>query len=212
MLTGDGSSDALQEELQELKEALEEKSREADDSMDRYCSLMVKVHKLEETNESLKSQLKQLNTQTKTPKSRRSLRSEKSDVENNKPVEDTKSVPAGKRQRAVDDTPSKEQEALHSITKRLKAVAATPKATQDDEDFRPEGLPELVQKGEMFSQFAKRLYSWHSFPHQVNESTFICQLFLIKLSQSREEVIDCYFYTSTSLCSVQVLLIFPLER
>ncbi|XDV43416.1 hypothetical protein PO909_011900 [Leuciscus waleckii] len=144
---GDGSSDGLQEELQELKEALEEKSLEADDNMDRYCSLMVKVHKLEETNESLKNQLKQMSTQKKTPKSRRSLRSEKSDMENNKPVEDTKSAPAGKRQRAEDDTPSKAQEALHSITKRLKAAAATPKATQDDEDYRPEGLPELVQKG-----------------------------------------------------------------
>ncbi|XP_056122271.1 centromere protein F [Rhinichthys klamathensis goyatoka] len=144
---GDGSSDGLQEELQELKEALEEKSLEADDNMDRYCSLMVKVHKLEETNESLMNQLKQMSTQTKTPKSRRSLRSEKSDMENNKPVENTKSVPAGKRQRAADDTPSKAQEALHSITKRLKAAAATPKATQDDEDYRPEGLPELVQKG-----------------------------------------------------------------
>ncbi|KAG1971577.1 centromere protein F [Pimephales promelas] len=144
---GDGSSDGLKEELQELKEALEEKSLEADDNMDRYCSLMVKVHKLEETNESLMNQLKQMSTQTKTPKSRRSLRSEKSDMENNKPVEDTKSAPAGKRQRAADDTPSKAQEALYSITKRLKAAAATPKATQDDEDYRPEGLPELVQKG-----------------------------------------------------------------
>ncbi|XP_077096038.1 uncharacterized protein cenpf [Siphateles boraxobius] len=144
---GDGSSDSLQKELQELKEALEEKSLEADDNIDRYCSLMVKVHKLEETNESLQNQLKQMSTQTKTTKSRRSLRSEKSDMENNKPVEDTMSVPAGKRQRAVDDTPSKAQEALHSITKRLKAAAATPKATQDDEDYRPEGLPELVQKG-----------------------------------------------------------------
>ncbi|KAK7153193.1 hypothetical protein R3I93_011176 [Phoxinus phoxinus] len=143
----DGSSDGLQEELQELKEALEEKSLEADDNMDRYCSLMVKVHKLEETNESLKNQLKQMSTQIKTPKSRRSLRSEKSDMENNKPVEDTKSVPVGKRQRTADDTPNKAQEALHSVTKRLKAAAATPKATQDDEDYRPEGLPELVQKG-----------------------------------------------------------------
>ncbi|XP_059376572.1 centromere protein F-like [Carassius carassius] len=144
-----GSSDALQKELQDLREALEEKSCEADESMDRYCSLMVKVHKLEETNESLKNQLKQLSTQTKTPKTRRSLRSEKTDLENSKPVEDKTNVPAGKRPRAADDTPSKAQEALHSITKRLKAVAATPKATLDvdDEDFKPEGLPELVQKG-----------------------------------------------------------------
>uniref|UniRef100_A0A8C1NYD6 Centromere protein F-like n=1 Tax=Cyprinus carpio TaxID=7962 RepID=A0A8C1NYD6_CYPCA len=144
-----GSCDATQEELQELKEALEEKSREADESMDRYCSLMVKVHKLEETNESLKNQLKQLSTQTKTPKTRRSLRSDKIDLENSKPVEDKANMPAGKRQRAADDTPNKAQEALHSITKRLKAAAATPKATLDvdDEDFRPEGLPELVKKG-----------------------------------------------------------------
>uniref|UniRef100_A0A671NBQ2 Centromere protein F n=1 Tax=Sinocyclocheilus anshuiensis TaxID=1608454 RepID=A0A671NBQ2_9TELE len=144
-----GSSVARQEELQELREALEEKSREADESMDRYCSLMVKVHKLEETNESLKNQLKQLSTQTKTPKTRRSLRSEKTDLENSKPVEDKANVPAGKRPRAADDTPNKAQEALHCITKRLKAAAATPKATLDvdDEDFKPEGLPELVQKG-----------------------------------------------------------------
>lgn len=156
LLTGDaGSCDATQEELQELKEALEEKSREADESMDRYCSLMVKVHKLEETNESLKNQLKQLSTQTKTPKTRRSLRSDKIDLENSKPVEDKANMPAGKRQRAADDTPNKAQEALHSITKRLKAAAATPKATLDvdDEDFRPEGLPELVKKGERLSQF-----------------------------------------------------------
>uniref|UniRef100_A0A8C2DDT8 Centromere protein F n=1 Tax=Cyprinus carpio TaxID=7962 RepID=A0A8C2DDT8_CYPCA len=142
-----GSSDGLQEELQDLKEALEEKSREADESMDRYCNLMVRVHKLEETNESLKNQLKQLSTQTKTAKNRRSLRSEKSDLENSKPVEDKANVPAGKRLRAADDTPNKAQEALHSITKRLKAAAATPKATLDDEDFRPERLPQLVQKG-----------------------------------------------------------------
>lgn len=163
MLTADGSSSsgALQEELEELKEALEEKSREADDSMDRYCSLMIKVHKLEETNESLKNQLKQLSTQTKTPKSRRSLRSEKSDLENSNP----ESVTAGKRQRAIDDTPNKAQEALHNITKRLKAAATTPKATQDDEDFRPEGLPELVQKGEFFTA-CHSLYSWHGLQHK----------------------------------------------
>lgn len=164
MLTGDAENgDALQEELQELKEALEEKSREADESMDRYCSLMVKVHKLEETNESLKNQLKQLSIQTKTPKTRRSLRSEKSDLENSKPVEDKANVPGGKRPRAVDDTPNKAQEALHSITKRLKAAATTPKATLDvdDEDFRPEGLPELVQKGERLSQFVIRYTPHH---------------------------------------------------
>ncbi len=168
MLTGDaGSSDILQEELQELREALEEKSHEADDSMDRYCSLMVKVHKLEETNESLKNQLKQLSTQTKTPKNRRSLKSEKTDLENSKPVEDKANVPAGKRQRVADDTPNKAQEALHSITKRLKAEAATPKATLDvdDEDFRPEGLPELVQKGERLSQFFIRCTSHQRYIH-----------------------------------------------
>ncbi len=168
MLTGDaGSSDTLQEELQELREALEEKSHEADESMDRYCSLMVKVHKLEETNESLKNQLKQLSTQTKTPKTRRSLKSEKTDLENSKPVEDKANVPAGKRQRVADDTPNKAQEALHSITKRLKAEAATPKATLDvdDEDFRPEGLPELVQKGERLSQFVIRCTSHQKYIH-----------------------------------------------
>ncbi|TRY88298.1 hypothetical protein DNTS_016692 [Danionella cerebrum] len=141
---GSSSNESLQKEIQDLKEALELKSNEADDSMDRYCSLIVKVHKLEKANESLMDQLNLLSPQTRVPKIRRSLRSDKNDLENTKPVEDC--IVAGKRQRVAEDTPNKAQEALHSITKRLKAAAATPKATQDDEDFRPEGLPELVQR------------------------------------------------------------------
>ena len=47
-------------------------------------------------------------------------------------------------------TPFKAQEALLNAAKRIKATATMPKpgSEQEVEEFRPEGLPELVQRGE----------------------------------------------------------------
>ena len=43
---------------------------------------------------------------------------------------------------------AKAQEALYNLTKRIKAGVATPQpGGPQDEEFRPEGLPELVQRG-----------------------------------------------------------------
>lgn len=159
----------LRSDLRELNELVEEKSREADESMDKYCSLMVKVHKLEETNDALTARLKQLSAYQHGPKDdadgtqrRRSARksssrnrevTEEEDAENvapSTPLRSPRGSSSGKRgHRDISDKDSA-QEALHNLTKKIRANAVTtPRATsqQDDEEFRPEGLPELVQKG-----------------------------------------------------------------
>lgn len=164
----------LRSDLKELNELVEEKSREADESMDKYCSLMVRVHKLEETNDALTTRLKQPSACQHAPKDnvrggsadstqrRRSARKSSSrnqeviqedDAENvapSTPLRSPHGSSSGKRgHRDISDKDSA-QEALHNLTKKIKANAVTtPRATseQNDEEFRPEGLPELVQKG-----------------------------------------------------------------
>uniref|UniRef100_A0A3B3RI32 Centromere protein F n=1 Tax=Paramormyrops kingsleyae TaxID=1676925 RepID=A0A3B3RI32_9TELE len=122
------SMQKLQMEIQELKGALEERTREADESTDKYCSLLVSLHKLEEANETLQNQEEEAG------------RKQDGQV-------------SGKRQRAPgpdeNEEASKAQEALHNISKKIRACA-TPQASrqpQVEEEFRPEGLPELVKKG-----------------------------------------------------------------
>ncbi|XP_078413192.1 centromere protein F [Cetorhinus maximus] len=65
----DSQIDELTTEMNELKEALEEKTKEADENMEKYWNLIKSSHKLEEENEMLKSRvillnnkLQQLNT------------------------------------------------------------------------------------------------------------------------------------------------------
>ncbi|KPP71133.1 centromere protein F-like, partial [Scleropages formosus] len=162
--TKTSSTEDLQKEIEKLKEALEEKSKEADESMDKYCSLLVTLHKLEETNETLRDQVSHLSSQVTASKGRRSASKalQRSPVQVNNEHEMLKkdegsSQMSGKRQRPVgpdgEHTPSKVQETLHGITKRIRA-GATPQSArclsaqnQHDEEFRPEGLPELVKKG-----------------------------------------------------------------
>ncbi|XP_063040363.1 centromere protein F isoform X2 [Engraulis encrasicolus] len=144
----------LQAELVELREALEEKTREADESMDRCCSLMVKVHKLEEANESLQNKMKRLSSSSS--KGRRSTTSTSTQPEDtnsrtpgNNLDNSCREEPDGhasvKRTRAQAETPNKAQEALQNLAKRLKA--GTPQKGLVEEDFTPEGLPERVMKG-----------------------------------------------------------------
>lgn len=156
------------EQLQELRNILEVKSREADECMDKYCSLIVQVHKLEESNEALTTRLELLsasqhansgNGDSQGVQRRRSTR--KSAVkprEENPQVGDENSAPSTPlrspqgSKRAHGHLADKDgaQEALRKLTKKIKANVANPAkggSEQDDEDFRPEGLPELVQRG-----------------------------------------------------------------
>ena len=158
-------------ELDDLNKLLEEKSKEADECMDKYCSLMIKVHKLEETNDALKTRLEQISANQReneasgltgiTDNRRRSGRKSskhpevKMDGNAENLAPSTQRSPqgpfSGKRgHRDISDKDIEAQEALHNLTKKIKANAMTtpkPRTEQEDEEFRPEGLPELVQKG-----------------------------------------------------------------
>lgn len=162
----------MRNELQEVNKLVEEKSREADDSMDKYCSLMVEVHKLEETNDALTTRLEQITASKRTNEAnvhssssdsrRRSTRKSATRHQEEKLDDNTENMApstpqrspqgssSGKRgHRDISDKDSA-QEALHNLTKKIRANAATtpkPRTQQEDEEFRPEGLPELVQRG-----------------------------------------------------------------
>lgn len=153
----DGELEKTRAELEEMNTLAEEKSREADECMDKYCSLMVKVHKLEETNDSLKTRLEQMSANQHASTSdnrRRSARKsssrhqeENSNTENTAPST-PQAASSGKRSHGDINDKESAQEALHNLTKKIKANAVTtPKPRNDEEEFRPEGLPELVQKG-----------------------------------------------------------------
>ncbi|XP_030232437.1 centromere protein F isoform X1 [Gadus morhua] len=170
--------ETTRKELEEVTAELEERSREADESLDKYCSLMVQVHKLEEANETLSARLQRGTTPapatatpapaaatTPTPTKRLSRRLSKRqevapevDAKNPTPSpvlpgSTARALSLGKRlhlanRDAAAHTPAKAQEALYNLTKRIKAGVATPQpGGPQDEEFRPEGLPELVQRG-----------------------------------------------------------------
>lgn len=165
----EGELEEIGKELEEVNSLLEEKITEADETMEKYCSLMVKVHKLEESNDALKSRLEQVTAsqranEAKIPSDtrRRSARKSSSKQQNEKTNENTENVvpltttsspqgssPGKRGHKDISDQDSA-QEVLHNLTKKLKANTMTPRARgeQEDEEFRPEGLPDLVQKGQ----------------------------------------------------------------
>lgn len=174
-------------DLQEVNKLLEEKSREADESMEKYCSLMVKVHKLEETNDALTTRLEQITASEQAkdanihPSStdnttcrrsgRRSSSRQQQEVKSDNSENTAPSTPrsslqgssAGKRGHHDISDKDSAQEALHNLTKKIRENAAgmtTPKPgrEQEEDEFRPEGLPELVQRG-MYGAGIQRSHS-----------------------------------------------------
>lgn len=166
----EGELEELKRELDEVNQVLEEKSREADESVDKYCSLLVKMHKLEESDEGLKVRLEQFTAtrraneattshSTLTDNRRRSSRKSSSKQQEVGRDGNTENLVPPTAQRSQGSSPGKRghcevgdkdgvQEALHNLTKKLKAsTMTTPKPRGEEEEFRPEGLPELVQKG-----------------------------------------------------------------
>ncbi|XP_053239160.1 centromere protein F [Podarcis raffonei] len=59
------TAEEIRLELEELKELVEEKTAEADQNLDKYCTLIIDYDKLEEENEMLKTQVSLLNTRLK---------------------------------------------------------------------------------------------------------------------------------------------------
>ncbi|NXL91252.1 CENPF protein, partial [Alectura lathami] len=142
-------------ELEELQEAVEVKTREANENLEKYCSLIVKYYKLEEANEMLKTQVTLLSGQLKQLTSDAvsspllSSVSTQSDKEMRSDEDTTKL--SSKRQRCEDirkdnGEPSSPMPENSSKKKRKDDIRQNLKC-QENEDYEPDGLPEVVKRG-----------------------------------------------------------------
>ncbi|NXB30365.1 CENPF protein, partial [Eulacestoma nigropectus] len=160
----DADDNAIREEikikLEELQESTEVKTREANENLEKYCSLIVKYHKLEEANEMLKTQVSLLSTQLKqqtsdavsTPllNSDKSLTVSKQSVRERRSGGDTTKL-SSKRQRYEDSrkdngeprSPAPET----SLKKKRKCNISQNLQDWENSDCELDGLPEIVQKG-----------------------------------------------------------------
>ncbi|CAI9179806.1 unnamed protein product [Rangifer tarandus platyrhynchus] len=156
----DGNVDELITEMKELKETLEEKTKEADEYLDKYCSLLISHEKLEKAKEMLETQVARLSSQ----QSKLNLRSSPlvnsvapgpspvpSATEKKLPSGQNKS--SGKRQRSSgiredggETTPSTPETFSKKSRKAIKS-GIHPAEDAEDAEFEPEGLPEVVKKG-----------------------------------------------------------------
>ncbi|XP_021143635.2 centromere protein F [Columba livia] len=161
---GGADENAITEEiklkLEELQESTEVKTREANENLEKYCSLIVKYYKLEEENEMLKTQVSLLSAQLKQPTSEAVstplLNSENSLTESNQSVKqmradgDTTKL-SSKRQRYEDNRNDNEEprspvpETLSK--KKRKDDICQHLLGQENTDYEPDGLPEVVKKG-----------------------------------------------------------------
>nr|XP_054486177.1 centromere protein F [Agelaius phoeniceus] len=161
----DADDNAIAEEiklkLEELQESTEVKTREANENLEKYCSLIVKYHKLEEENEMLKTQVSLLSTQLKqrasdavsTPllNSEKSLtQKSKHSVKDRRSDEGTTKL-SSKRQRCEDSRKDngepRSPAPVTSLKKKRKCDISQNLQGPDNTDCELDGLPEIVQKG-----------------------------------------------------------------
>ncbi|XP_040286362.1 centromere protein F [Bufo bufo] len=141
------SNNDLLSEIEELKQYLEEKTIEADESVEKYCNLMIKTHKLEDANDTLKKQVDLLSSRLKElePKQEAVESQTLSSDEAKKRRKSTRSIQgkqATKRRRESENmgqNPSTPQ----AVTKKVKKNGSQ----SLEEKFEPEGLPDVVKKG-----------------------------------------------------------------
>lgn len=162
-------------ELEELQEAVEVKTREANENLEKYCSLIVKYYKLEEANEMLKMQVTLLNGQLKQQTSdtvsssllnsgNSSTACSQSDKEMRWDEDTTK--PSTKRQRC-EDTRKESGEPRSplpetSSKKKRKDDICQNLENQENSDYEPDGLPEVVKRGIYNFFLYSQIFSEHS--------------------------------------------------
>ncbi|XP_058691619.1 centromere protein F [Poecile atricapillus] len=161
----DADDNAITEEiklkLEELQESTEVKTREANENLEKYCSLIVKYHKLEEANEMLKTQVSLLSTQLKqqasdavstpllnsekslTQKSKHSVKERRSDEETTKLSSKRQRCEDSRKDNGEPRSPAPET----SLKKKRKCGSSVNLQGQDNTDCEVDGLPEIVQKG-----------------------------------------------------------------
>ncbi|XP_025904199.1 centromere protein F isoform X2 [Nothoprocta perdicaria] len=192
-LSADGN--AIAEEtrlkLEELQESVEVKTREADENLEKYCSLIVKYYKLEEANEMLKTQVTLLSGQLKqptsdaesspVPSSSASGTVDDHSVKGTRSNEDTTKL-SSKRQRNEDSTIANGEprspipEALSK--KKRKDDLHQRLLSQENMEYEVDGLPEVVKKGfadiptEKVSPYILRRTTLNvrTDPHQASQS------------------------------------------
>ncbi|KFV11927.1 Centromere protein F, partial [Tauraco erythrolophus] len=145
--------------LEELQEFTEVKTREANENLEKYCSLIVKYYKLEEANEMLKTQVSLLSAQLKQPTSDavstpllnldNSLTVRNQSVKEMRSGEETTKL-SSKRQRCEDnmkDNGEPRSPVPETSSKKKKDDISQYLLCQEDSDSEPDGLPEVVKKG-----------------------------------------------------------------
>ncbi|XP_034369551.1 centromere protein F [Arvicanthis niloticus] len=156
----DCNVDDLMTENKELKETLEEKIKEADKYLDKYCSLLISHEELEKTKEILEIQVARLNSR----QSKQDLQSSpllnslvpglspNTSVSEKKPTSGQNKA-SGKRQRSSgiwEDGNGAAPSTPETFSKKSrKSVSSSAHSAEDEEEteFEPEGLPEVVKKG-----------------------------------------------------------------
>ncbi|NXG66872.1 CENPF protein, partial [Hemiprocne comata] len=146
--------------LEELQESVAVKTREANENLEKYCSLIVKYDKLEEANEMLKTQVSlliaQLKQHTSDAVSTPLLNSDDSSAGSNQSVkemrsgEDTTKL-SSKRQRYEDNRKDNREPRSPvpeaSSKKKRKDAFCQNLLGQEDTACEPDGLPDVVKKG-----------------------------------------------------------------
>ncbi|NXX53967.1 CENPF protein, partial [Scopus umbretta] len=146
--------------LEELQESTELKTREANENLEKYCSLIVKYYKLEEANEMLKTQVSLLSAQLKQPTSDavstpllisdNSLTVSKQSVKEMRSDEDTTKL-SSKRQRyeanRKDNGEPRSPVPETSSKKKKKDDICQNLLGEENTDSEPDGLPEVVKRG-----------------------------------------------------------------
>ncbi|XP_010117476.1 PREDICTED: centromere protein F, partial [Chlamydotis macqueenii] len=152
-------TEEIQLKLEELQESIEVKTREANENLDKYCSLIVKYYKLEEANEMLKTQVSllsaQLKQQTSDAVSTPLLNSNNSLTVSNQSVKEMRSDEdatklSSKRQRYEDNRKDEEPRSPvpeTSSKRKRKDDICQNLLGQENTDGEPDGLPEVVKKG-----------------------------------------------------------------
>ncbi|NXF56894.1 CENPF protein, partial [Ciccaba nigrolineata] len=146
--------------LEELQESIEVKTREANENLEKYCSLIVKYYKLEEANEMLKTQVSLLSARLKQPMSDavstpllnldNSLTVSNQSVKEMRSDEDTTKL-SSKRRRYEDnkkDNGEPRSPVPETLSKKKRKDDIRQNLLgQEYTDGEPDGLPEVVKKG-----------------------------------------------------------------
>lgn len=156
----DSNVDELMTENKELKETLEEKIKEADKYLDKYCSLLISHEELEKTKEILEIQVARLSSRQNKQDLQSSplLDSSVAGPSPSTSVSERKSTSGlnktlGKRQRSSgigengNGTAPSTPETFSKKSRKSVSNSAHPAEDEEETEFEPEGLPEVVKKG-----------------------------------------------------------------